>query len=640
MAILPVAVSHVVASSTDGASCEDCCTNRSGRLFNQCLADGGDAKDCDHRSALFLDSCLRDECGFEDPTPTCDSVCASQTEAQVNKCTAEGGLLELCIDQVLTSFADCVEEQCEIDLPDLPCSSTCQANAEEILNNCLEDGYDQHSCAYDALVDIHRCIARECASGATCDGACAANVHRDGMGDAVFRPTDISVKGRYDPEGRGPIDLMSTRLGAWVPANAAVDPFDGEFALDGDFVRIDIQVRGLVNPPGPLGPVTYNPYRYGFRPLYGFVEIDMDRDADTGGEIEAPLFRYLGNVARFGGLPQLPRFFNRIATDSTAFFRSFEQPPYLERNGEEFHVALLGNHITSIDEITGDGNQTFESGETWLIWGRHFHRAHGYEDFSFADGGSVPGEYAPLHPMLFSHDPSADVTWISIVFPLTQEGAAQLYDEPVQPVNPNPSDQASVFEALVDLRNSADYFSAYPTGLPEESIILGWAGKSPGDYLDPRQWSLTAIIGTSYSAPATSRAYFVWTDVYPNPVLGDVDGSGFRDEHDDAIVADWIAEYDANDGKMDHATPVPFFAGYLSVLDLNYDGIIDGGDILLSDGDADRDGDADLQDFAILQSCFGLQNPPSVCTVNDFNRNDQIDVNDASVFRWSMRGPQ
>ncbi len=629
-----------IASPTDGTTCEEHCLQRGGRLSEQCVDDGGESKDCDRRATLFQESCLRNEYGEYQPTQTCDSICTTQAEDAAYKCWVSGGLLELCIELALTDFDDCIEELCDINLPNPPCPVHCWLDADDGLGNCLDNGEAWDTCAFAALLDAQDCIVRECPPISVCNGACTEAVHRDGVDDAVFRPTDLGLTRSFDPDGLGPIDLVAIRIGSWQPVDAVADAFAGDFAVVGDFVRIDLIIRGLVNPPGSLGPVTFQPYRYGRRPLYGFIEIDMDRDVDTGGEIYAELFRYLGNVSRFGGLPPMPRFFGRVAKDSSAFFRSFEQPPFLERHGEEFHIAFLGNDIASIDVLEGNTDDSFDSGEEWLIWGSHFHRAHGYEDFSFASGGTVAGEYAPEHPMLFSHDAAADVTRVSVVFPLTQMGSALLYGEPLGAVNTDPTDQASVFEGLVDLRNSAEFGVAFPTGLPEEEIIRGWADKSPSDFLDPRQWLVTAIVGTSYAPPAQGPPYFVWTDVFPNPVLGDVDGSGFRSAYDAQLIADWILDHDLDDGRPDQTTAVFQFANYLSILDVNYDGLIDGRDILLSNGDGDRDGDTDLQDFALLQLCFDNSAGSLRCAAYDLNHNDRVDQHDVSLFRWSMGGPE
>lgn len=639
-----VIVPAAPAGSGDDSECQVRCLNGSGRLLNKCLVDGGLPENCERRSAVYFDSCVHHECGIDNET--CDDRCAVQTELAVQDCIQSGEMREMCVDRHRTALQSCIADECEIDLLPPPCPVTCQLQAEAALNACLVDNTQWALCARQAQLSANACIQQNCAQAPVCNGQCPEAVHRDGAGDAVFRPTDIfrstDIDGSedFDPQGLGPIDLVDIRVGSWIPVDAAADAFWGEFATAGELVRIELTLRGLVNPPGPLGPKTFAPYRYGYKPLYGFIEIDMDNDADTGGEIDAPEFRYLANVARFGGLPNLPRFFDRIATDSSSFLRSFEYPPYLERHGEEFHIAFLGNDISSIEVTDGNTDRVFEAGEEWLIWGHHFHRAHGYEEFSFADGGSTAGEYAPAHPMLFRHDADADLTHISIVFPLTQLGAAGLYDEPLEPINTNPSDQASIFEALSDLQSSAEFLGKFPIGLPEEDIILRWANKNPSQYLDPRHWSITAIVGTSYAALAPGPAYFVWTDVYPNPVMGDVDGSGYRGAHDARLLADTIAEDDLLDGKPDQSAPVPQFAIWMSIFDRNYDGRISGTDIFPSKGDCDNDGDADLADFALLQQCFGNDTLRLICLGNDINRNDRIDEHDAALFRWSMRGPK
>ncbi|UCE61800.1 MAG: hypothetical protein JSU63_08645, partial [Phycisphaerales bacterium] len=149
-------------------------------------------------------------------------------------------------------------------------------------------------------------------------------------------------------------------------------------------------------------------FRYGDHPVYGFVEIDMDADVWTGGELFAPEYRYLGNVVRFGGNVLHPEFLDRVALDGSAFDDDFLTPPFVERHGEEFHLALIGGQFGAGDivEVAGDDDGIFEEGETWNIRGPFFHRAHGYELFSFVEGGRYPGEYAPDADLQFRHDPA------------------------------------------------------------------------------------------------------------------------------------------------------------------------------------------------------------------------------------------
>ncbi len=563
----------------------------------------------------------------------------------MENCLGYGGFLEICAEITRIEVLECLDNLCQIDIPGFPCKVGCGINADKELNNCLRNGGLWEDCAIAAAETTLLCRTQDCSQSPTCDdGDCVLAVYTDRHGDAMFRPTDAGRTAPFDPESRGPIDLLSINIGGWVPfarpLGGLANAFAGEFALNADLVRIDLVLRGLVNPPGPIGPSLNNPYRYGTNPVYGFVEIDMDGDLDTGGELNTPEFRYLSNVARFGGRTGMPELFYRELSQGSDLDGNFETAPFVERSGEEFHIALLGNDTSQITVIDGDTDRQFEPGESWLILGRHFHRAHGFEPFSFIAGGDIAGEYAPIHPMVFAHDPAQDVTRVTIVFPITQFGAAILHGEPEAPVNSDPTDQTSVFEALVDLRDSADFIvKVAPTGLPEEQLIVGWSGKNPSDYLDPRTWSPTAILGTAYAPPGPPNTFFVWTDVFPNPELGDVDSSGYRGLHDALLMADGINANDFQDGVDDESAPVPLFAQHFSVFDVNYDGVVDRQDVVLSTGDTDRDGDADLRDFARLQLCFGQESAGPPCLGQDFDRNLSINNDDMARFRWSMGGP-
>ena len=194
------------------------------------------------------------------------------------------------------------------------------------------------------------------------------------------------------------MDLLQVTVGSWQPDDVRKDLFSGAYAGKAPFLRLDLIVSGLINPPGTIGPNSFNPFRYGPHPIFGFIEIDMDDDASTGGELNAPQFRYLGNVARFGGLMLDDALHDRVALDETAFDDDFTSPPFVERSGEEFHLALFGEQFSrsDIDRSVGDQDDLFEQDEIWTLRGRFFHRAHGYEPFSFAKGGNLPGEYAPI----------------------------------------------------------------------------------------------------------------------------------------------------------------------------------------------------------------------------------------------------
>ena len=461
----------------------------------------------------------------------------------------------------------------------------------------------------------------------------------DRAGDAVERRTDPTLQLLFEPEAHRLVDLLQVTVGSWQPDDARKDLFSGAYAEKAAFLRLDLIVSGLMNPPGTLGPSAFNPFRYGPHPIFGFIEIDMDDDASTGGELNAPQFRYLGNVARFGGLMLDDDLHDRVALDETAFDDNFSSPPYVERSGEEFHLALFGEQFSrsDIDRSVGDQDDLFEQDEIWTLRGRFFHRAHGYEPFSFAKGGNLPGEYAPICDVRFAHESDAEATTISLVFPMTNVGAALVRNEAVEPNDQDPTNHASVDEALADLVFSADYAAMFPSGLPEEELVDGWAGMDPDDYLEPADWRLTAIFGTSYSKPSGSGVFLVWSDIYPDVVCGDVDGSGEVSLDDHVLIEDFMDEDDSIDGV------IVGFAQNFNLYDTNYDGIVNLSDLktIVMPGDSDEDGDVDLRDFAQLQLCFGPDRPAEPhCEAMDFNDDDQIDLDDVSDLGKKLTGPQ
>ena len=472
--------------------------------------------------------------------------------------------------------------------------------------------------------------------------------YTDAAGDVVARRTDPGADGPFDPESHRLVELLELTLSKWKPDDTQEDLFTGYCHASGKFLRLDIVVDGLINPPGPTRPWEFDPFTYGDNPIYGFVEVDVDADVETGGELDAPEYRYVGNIVRFGNKPFEPvALEDRIALDASAFDGDFLTPPYVDQSGEEFHLALLGSVFTPLDivEVVGDADLLFEGGETWWIEAPWFHRAHGYEPFSLALGGAQPGEYSPACTLQFEHDPLLDVTTISLVFPLKNVGAGEMWGEPPEPPNGDPSDQFSVFEALKDLVDSAIFLDWYPTGLPEEDIITEWQNKEPEDYLLPSAWGISALLGTSYTVADQGGEYFVWTDAYPDGIRGDVNGDAEADEQDRQLIEQFIADEDANDGTVDGRAELAGFAFGFSVFDVNHGGVVDELDdwLVSPPGDMDDDADIDLVDFASLQRCFsGAGSPyaPLACGLGDLDADNDVDEMDADWFGTAMAGPE
>lgn len=474
-----------------------------------------------------------------------------------------------------------------------------------------------------------------------------AQAHFDPAGDAVARRTD-SAQVIIPEEARNRIvDLLHLSVGMWEPDAADEDLFAGQFSNSGSFFRLDVRLQGVVNPPGSIDPFSFTPFRYGPRPVFGFIEIDMDGDIDTGGEIDAPEYRYLGNIARFGGNVTRPDLRPRVALTGTAIDNQLHTPPFVERSGEDFHLALLGEEFDpgDIEVIVGDSDRHFEPGETWNLLGRFFHRAHGYEPFAVTDGGSVPGAYEPLCTLRFDHDSDTNTTVVSLVFPLTNTGAGMMANQPPQPNDQDPTNQASILEALEDLQLSAKVLAEFPTDQPGSEVLMNWATRDPRRGLNINGWRMTALLGTSYSTPNLNAVQIVWTDAFPNVIRGDIDGSGSADLADAIRIAAFVAETDDHDGLVDDRVRIPNFARNFAVADVNYDGYVDFEDIRLADrrGDHDDDGDVDLYDLARFQTCFGRTGgsgePGGGCQRMDLTGEGRIDLDDLIELRLRLSGP-
>lgn len=475
---------------------------------------------------------------------------------------------------------------------------------------------------------------------------------QDGVGDAVIRRTDQNADGMIDPMTQRLPDLITMRIGKFSPFEPDDDRFAGDWSSSGVFLRLDLVFDGLINPPGRIGlsdhsPV-YSPFEYGSNPFFGFIEFDVDASEDTGGELNAPEFRYLGNVARFGGIPSEPRFAGRVAADGFAFDGFMSTPPFVERSGEEFHLVLLGEEISSIEidhESPGGTPGIFEPGERWIVEGKLMHRAHGFEDFALMCF-EAEGRYEAEVKLRFAHKSSTDQTTVSLVYPLTNAASAA-FEDPEEPVDTNDGctdGQNSIEEALVDLQFSAFIADAGTRMLPEFQLIADWEFESPADHLDPESWQLTALLGTAYGTEELDGARFVWTDVFPNTTTGDFNGDGVGDSADTTALDSFVTTNDGNpmyDGDGDSGNGSMTwndFASNFCVFDVNYDGVIDGADLIVP-GDMDLNGIVDLDDVddfvlalidpdAYVASHGGIEPIPR----GDINDDGLLDGNDIGGF--------
>jgi hypothetical protein len=461
-------------------------------------------------------------------------------------------------------------------------------------------------------------------AAASAGGPC--NSLSDPAGDAILRRTDPGNDGAVSPTAALP-DVISISLCGWQPADPATDPYTGTTVSgdDAHIFRLQVVLAGLVNPPGEL---LVDPFQFGPSPVYGFVELDVDDDKDTGGELGgAALQRYLANVGRFGKVPY-GAVGERAAESGIGFHWdwNFYSDPQYERSGADFALVLCGCEPAVVVSEGGDGDGQFEADETWVIRGRLWQRAAGYQEASGVVGGSAPGLYDPLVNLQWKHENGS--TTVTLVEALDMQGAADLPGQPVQGVDQlidvwssqfGAISHHSVQEALRDLVLGAEGLNGGPLHGPVEELTERWDGRNVLAYLDPADWRVTALVGTPYLDQ--SEELLAWTDTAGRELLGDFDAGGSPDAIDQALFDAAVAQLDGSsfdeDGLADGVVDIVNFGPNFSVYDLDGDGVINGADRLLiasCRADWNNSGAVNSQDyFDFLLDFFA--SPPSA----DFN---------------------
>ncbi|MBX3405963.1 MAG: hypothetical protein KF869_04280 [Phycisphaeraceae bacterium] len=444
-------------------------------------------------------------------------------------------------------------------------------------------------------------------------------VHTDAAGDATIRRTDAQNNCPLGPGCTLP-DLLEARLMGWTTPTPTTDPYNGapRQGRGANLFRLDVKFAGLLNPPGTLGAggTAFDPFAFGPSPVFGFLELDMDRDRDTGGELGGSAHsRYLANVGRFGRMPE-GSISGRVARWSDEVDTDFATAPQIERSGADWALTLCGcNNVTVISE-GGNANGVFDAGETWVVRSRFFKRSGGYQGASGMFGGSAPGLYDPPVNLRFAHDVQSNTTTISLVWALNAAGAAALTGQTQQAYDQSiaAGSHASVAEGLRDLIIAAQGGNGGPLIGPVHTLTNGWADESHNDeqLLDPTRWRVAALFGT---ACADAAALYVWTDTGFEDTFGDCNADGDANTADYALLDGIIEANDGGPRDLDgvvNGRVLVGLGGAWSFYDLNADGVIDDDDLDMliepaeeCPADWNRDGQHNTLDvFAFLTSWF------------------------------------
>lgn len=454
-------------------------------------------------------------------------------------------------------------------------------------------------------------------------------VWNDPEGDAVIRRTDVGNDAVLAP-GFTPIDLIRVQIDGWLPGSPVSDAYTGSvIAGDAEIMRMQIVFAGLVSPPGPLaldGPV-YNPTQFGDRPAYGYFEIDIDDQKNSGGEL-MPLAknRYLANVGRFSQSP-IGSISDRIVREALHVDSDFFSDPQFERSGNEFTLAMCGCFEPSIVAQNGNSDSIFDVGETWILSGRFFERIESYRIESALFGGSDFGLFDPIVELQFVHDPIADQTTITLVFPITQLGAAILDGGSEQAIDLSLVNHTSIEEALDDLIAGVPFTSG-----ALRQLVDSWEDSDPTHYRQPTQWHIRALIGTAPTVPDQS-SLFVWTDAGFGEVFGDLDGDELSNWYDANIISDRISDLDGSeddaDGTKNNQVSIPNFGFAFDFSDLNGDGLISDIDVQLVPCRVDLNADGVLNFFDISAFLVAFSSGDLIV---DFNLDGVLNFFDISLF--------
>lgn len=463
-------------------------------------------------------------------------------------------------------------------------------------------------------------IAASLAAAPALGGGETTATYNDPAGDAALRRTDASNSSPIHPEGTVP-DLLQAVLMGWQTPTPTTDPYSGSprQGEGASLFRLDLTFDGLLNPPGPLGVggTVFNPFAFGPSPVYGYLELNIDRERDTGGELGgAAQSRYLANVGRFGTLPE-SSISGRAVRWSQEIDADFSTGPQFERSGADWALALCGCHPVTIVSEGGDADGVFEAGETWIVRSRFFKRSGGFQGASGMFGGSAPGLYDPHVNLRFSHDQQTDRTTISLVWALNAAGAAALTGQSQQPYDQSiiAGNHASLAEGLRDIIIGAQGGNGGPLTGPVQTLTGEWAEESHNDedLLDPTRWRVSALFGMP--AAEEGSALFIWTDTGFGEIFADCDSDGLIDIDDWTLLSGVIDAQDGGpfdlDGVIDGVVTAGLGASW-SFFDFDSNGLIDQDDLdlILSPveecpADWDRNGIHDVADiFAFLMSWF------------------------------------
>ncbi len=186
----------------DPGDCEDRCYQEANFSFDDCIANGAPAEECDILWGDVADRCLVDKCGFpEDPGGECEDSCFKHANFTFDDCVANGGAPDECDIQWQEVYDQCLRDECGMGgEPGDPgvCKNECIEEAKSVFDDCLLKGGDNDGCGSDSRAHLGSCVRDICGEEPDCGAHCLHLSNRVGEncladgGDPVACDADAS----------------------------------------------------------------------------------------------------------------------------------------------------------------------------------------------------------------------------------------------------------------------------------------------------------------------------------------------------------------------------------------------------------------------------------------------------------------
>jgi hypothetical protein len=148
-------------NATEETSCEEGCKQQGRTMYESCLADGGDERECGLRARVSIPDCLAEQCGEEAATGrSCEKSCGIQARTLFADCLAGGGSEPECGPKARESVPACIAEKCgDAGAEERACEVGCGLNARSSYVQCMNKDGDMATCRAQAGVLKKECIA-------------------------------------------------------------------------------------------------------------------------------------------------------------------------------------------------------------------------------------------------------------------------------------------------------------------------------------------------------------------------------------------------------------------------------------------------------------------------------------------------